>query len=169
MRVADPDGGPPWITGRGRLNGLSCRFDGRLIAGRIATVTDGRNRVSFEPFSTGVFLDRNPRPRKADRPLVIRVVNASYQLDARRQSAGPSDAQIARRTVPGRTLVTGSATSGVESITLRTPRDIRTLRPGPGGLFMAVYDGAFYDGRIEAIAHMRDGRTITQTFPLIHL
>jgi hypothetical protein len=43
---------------------------------------------------------------------------------------------------------------------------VRTLRPGPSGLILAVYDGTFYDGQVHAVAHMRDGRDIEQIFPL---
>lgn len=75
----------------------------------------------------------------------------------------PSSAQVARRTLPGRTVVSGSANADVVAVTLRTPRDERTLRPGPVGLFLAVYDGAFYGGRVYADTHLRDGRTITET------
>jgi hypothetical protein len=82
------------------------------------------------------------------------------------QDAAPSPAQVARRTLPGRTVLTGSASKQVSSITLRTPRDVRTVRPGPGGLFLAVYDGVFYDGQIHAVARLRDGSIITQTFPI---
>ena len=49
-------------------------------------------------------------------------------------------------------------------IALRTPRDVRTLRP-VGGVFLAVYDGAFYGGSIVATARLRDGRTVTQRIP----
>jgi hypothetical protein len=74
-----------------------------------------------------------------------------------------SSAQVARRTSPGRTLLTGTARDDVISVTLRTPRDIRTIHPGPGGLILAVYDGAFYGGHIDATAHLRNGQTITKT------
>jgi hypothetical protein len=48
----------------------------------------------------------------------------------------------------------------VVAVTLRTPRDVRTIRP-VGGAFLAVYDGAFYGGTITATARTRDGRTQT--------
>jgi ABC-type phosphonate transport system ATPase subunit len=50
------------------------------------------------------------------------------------------------------------------SVTLRTPRDIRTLTP-IDGLFLAVYDGAFYGGQIVAIGHRRDGSTYVARTP----
>ena len=163
VRVADPEGGPPWITGRGRTNGLKCRYTARLVGGRLAQLLDDRNWVRFGPSTVSVLLDRHPTPRKANRPLVVRVTDTR---PGGRPAPAPSGAQIARRTLPGRTVLTGSATRAVTSITLRTPRDVRTVRPGPTGLFLAVYDGAFHSGEIHATARMRDGRTITQTFPV---
>ena len=74
------------------------------------------------------------------------------------------DAELARRTLPGRTTISGYASADVTSVTLRTPRDVRTLRP-VGGIFLAVYDGAFYGGSIVATAHLRDGRTFTERIP----
>ena len=163
LRVADPGGGPSWMTGRGRSDGHSCRYTGRAIGNRIATLVDGRNWVRFEAGETSVLYTR--RPRAARRPLALRITDriaAMSELPWRSRSA----AQVARRTLPGRTVLTGSATDAVEAVTLRTPRDIRTVRPGPAGLLLAVYDGVFYGGDVHATAHMRDGRTITQTFPL---
>ena len=52
-------------------------------------------------------------------------------------------------------------------VTLRTPRDIRTLVPSKiGHAILAVYDGGFVDGNLEFTAHLRDGKTWTETFPL---
>ena len=52
------------------------------------------------------------------------------------------------------------------SITLRTPRDLRTIRPAPGGVFIAVYDGPFYGGAVRATAHLRGGGVITRSSPV---
>jgi hypothetical protein len=76
----------------------------------------------------------------------------------------PLAPQVARRTLPGRTLVTGSAAPDIVSVTIRTPRDVRTVKP-VDGLFMAVYDGAFYTGEVVAIGHRRDGSTVTRRQP----
>ena len=163
IRVADPDGGPSWTTGRGRADGRSCRYTGRAIGERVATLLEGRNWVLFEPASTSILYTR--RPRTADRPLALNITDPRFAM-SEPPSPLRSAAQVARRTLAGRTIVTGSATDAVTAVTLRTPRDIRTVRPGPGGLLLAVYDGVFYGGDVHAIVHMRDGRTITQTFPI---
>lgn len=163
VRVADPDGGPSWTIGRGRSDGHPCRYTGRAIGNRVATLVDGRNWVRFEAAATSVLSTR--RPRAADRPLALRISDPIAAMAEPRWGSRPA-AQVARRTLAGRTVLTGSATDAVAAVTLRTPRDIRTVRPGPGGLLLAVYDGVFYGGDVHAIARMRDGRTITQTFPI---
>ena len=80
-------------------------------------------------------------------------------------TAKPSPAQVARRTLPDRTIVYGRVRENVTSVTLRTPRDVRTVRPGPGGTYLAVYDGPFYGGRVHATAHLRGGGVIRKTSP----
>ncbi len=161
IRVADPDGGPSWTAARGRARGRGCSYVGRLVGDRVATLYDG-NQVHFGPSQSSFPLrDRQP---PADRPLKLTVTDPrSSSFSWFDEGDTPTGAQVARRTLPGRTLVTGRANDGVLSITLRTPRDVRTIRPGPGGLILAVYDGPFYSGQLHATAHMRDGRTITQT------
>ena len=74
--------------------------------------------------------------------------------------------EIERRTLPGRTIITGIADSDVASVTLATPRDIRTLRPsGPQHTLIAVYDGQFFRGAITAAVKLRSGRTVTVQVP----
>ena len=64
----------------------------------------------------------------------------------------------------GRVLVGGVAHPDVVSITLRTPRDVRTLIPsGRHHAILAVYEGAFPGGELTATALMRDGREVTRT------
>ncbi len=164
VRVADPDGRPSWTAGRGRAGAHNCRYLGRLVQGRLASVVDGSNRIFYEPSDVRISLTGRPRARS--RPLVVEVTDPRGALSYDAALAARSPAQIARRTLPGRTVVSGTANDDVVSVTLRTPRDVRTLRPGPGGLFLAVYDGAFYGGRIYADAHLRDGRTITESIAI---
>lgn len=172
VRVADPDGGPTWIAGIGggpvrpertvvgpngqRLPG-SCRYTGRMIGGRLATVFDGTLQVVYGPTTaavggtSGEFLSR--------RRAVLVEVTGPGQF-TRAPATPETAAQRMRRTLPGRTVVTGIARRDVLSITLRTPRDIRTIRPDPRShVFLAVYDGAFYGGEIVATAHLRGGGT----------
>jgi hypothetical protein len=54
--------------------------------------------------------------------------------------------------------VLGSARADVRSITIATPRDVRTLVPSsPAHAFIAVYDGSFPTGKIVTTAHFADG------------
>ena len=49
----------------------------------------------------------------------------------------------------------------VERVTLRTPRDVRTLVPSAvGHAVLAVFDGDFVDGEFEFTAHLRGGKTV---------
>jgi hypothetical protein len=78
----------------------------------------------------------------------------------------PSRAQIERRTLPGRTIITGIAQPDVLSVTIATPSDVRTLRPsGPHHVLIVVYDGQFFRGQITATIALRDGRTVVQQIP----
>jgi hypothetical protein len=80
--------------------------------------------------------------------------------------ASLSKAQIARRTLPGRTVISGHALPDVVSVTLRTPTDVRTLAPaGRHHLLISVYDGLFYRGHVTITARFRDGHTWTETRP----
>jgi hypothetical protein len=71
--------------------------------------------------------------------------------------------EIERRTLPGRTIITGIARSDVAAVTISTPRDVRTLRPaGPLKVMIAVYDGQFFRGALIATVLFKDGRTATE-------
>jgi hypothetical protein len=63
----------------------------------------------------------------------------------------------------GQTIITARAEPDVLSVTLATPSDVRTLRPGgPQHVFIVVYDGQFFRGAITATILLRDGQTMTQ-------
>ncbi len=167
VRVADPDGGPSWTRGLGRAGGRDCDYVGQLIGDRVATVIGGQNWVLLAPMQA---FSATARPRRSDRPLKLNVSDPrSGVLSEADPGAAPSRAQVARRTQAGRTLLMGVARDDVLSVTLRTPRDIRTIRPGPGGLILAVYDGFFYGGQVHASAHLRNGQSITQTVRIGYL
>jgi hypothetical protein len=160
-RVADPDGGPPWVAGIGRVGPpgrrQGCRFVGRLVDGRVAFLTDDDNRVFYGTgWSTGT----------ATGTRISRAINLQVASPGSMPFGGPPastpalPAQVVRRTLPGRTVITGVVAPGVTSVTLRTPRDIRTLRPTRDRLVLAVFDGTFYGGEIVATSRFRDGRTV---------
>ncbi|HWX73733.1 MAG TPA: hypothetical protein VNZ05_00405, partial [Solirubrobacteraceae bacterium] len=74
--------------------------------------------------------------------------------------------EVQRRTLPGHTIITGIADADVVSVTLATPRDVRTLRPsGPQHALIAVYDGEFFRGAITATVRLSDGRSVSEVVP----
>lgn len=163
VRVADPDGGPPWAAGRSRVGHKSCRFVSRIVDGRIASIDDRDGTVRFGPasWSSG----RIAPPGRFRTPPVRLEISGPGMGPARAESSPTSPSQVARRTLPGRTIITGALRADVVSVTLRTPRDVRTLTP-IDGLFLAVYDGAFFGGDVIAEAHLRSGRTLMVRRPI---
>lgn len=154
VRVADPDGGPPWVAG----SSGACRFVGQVVAGRPAAIDPAAGTARMEPFTYALNGPRAPRGGRAIGGISVE----GPPLGAQRGTGGEAGAaaQIARRTLPGRVLVSGHVRDDVVAVTLRTPRDVRTLRPA-GGVYLAVYDGAFTGGVITATALLRDGRRVT--------
>jgi hypothetical protein len=117
---------------------------GQLIDGRLANVDPSTGFLRFGYRATGApgFRDRAHPLWFAQAPTLRAV------------SPAPSAEQVARRTLPGRTVIYGVAAKGVRTVTLRTPRDVRTVRPSAsGGLFLVVYDGLFTQGRITVTAN----------------
>jgi hypothetical protein len=81
-------------------------------------------------------------------------------------TTAPPSPEVERRTLPGRTIITGTADADVVSVTLTTPRDVRTLRPsGPAHAFIVVYDGQFFRAALTATIELRNGRTVTEQVP----
>jgi hypothetical protein len=101
-------------------------------------------------------------PGRFHAPPVRLEVSGPGMGPARAETSPTSPSQVARRMLPGRTIVTGALRADVVSVTLR---DVRTLKP-VDGIFLAVYDGAFYIGDVVAEAHLRDGRTLTERRPI---
>lgn len=165
VRVADPDGGPPWVYGTSSVDGRHCTFNGRVVAGRLAWMSAEDGTVAFGPGSFSSAPPGGGSRRLPRRPRLSFTVTGPGNEPPRTDPAdAPLAPQIARRTQPGRTLVTGSAPPDVTSVTIRTPRDVRTVTP-VAGLFMAVYDGAFYTGEVLVTGHRADGTTVTERRP----
>ena len=77
------------------------------------------------------------------------------------QDAFLAQARVERRLLAGRTNVSGQCGADVERVTLRTPRDVRTLVPSATGrAVLAVFDGLFVDGELELTYHLRGGKTV---------
>ena len=179
VRVADPDGGPSWTIGYGRIvntfrtgtnrgtsllgpiGGGRCRYIGRLAGERLAFAIDGETWLRYGAYG----FSWSPATERKGRGLTLEVQGPGSGPERAQATGRASAAQVARRTLPGRTIVMGTASSDVTSVTLTTPRDVRTVRPGAGGVFLAVYDGPFYGGTVRATAHLKNGRDTTVTRP----
>jgi hypothetical protein len=168
VRAPDPDGGAPW----GFIATRHCSTAvGRIVDGRLATI-DPLNGV-LKPgseFSGGQIacLDHATEIE----PTAVR--DEPVEFDQQQILSGQSplnsypgmirQPEIERRTLPGRTVITGVARRDVVSVTIATPSDVRTLRPaGPLHTLLAVYAGYFLRGSIVASVRLRDGRVVTET------
>jgi hypothetical protein len=160
-RAPDPDGGAPWGFAAGSDDSHAY---GRIVEGRFATieVQDGALRNGLEGWSSG---GNGPSEHKPPPVHFETQGGPEYDLSGDLETTLPTP-EIERRTLPGRTIVTGTAEADVASITLVTPRDVRTLRPsGPAHTFIVVYDGQFFGGALTATVELRDGRTVTEPVP----
>lgn len=157
-RAADPAGGPSWAlvglrTKSGRLcrGGIGYLIDGRVgwVEPKLGTLTED---ADYAPGGCGGAADPSEKY-----PLMISTqggTSTDHPLLA------PDQSDL--RTQRGRTLISGVALPSVESVTIATPRDVRTLDvSGPGHAFLAVYDGVFPGGVLTATAHFADGRSKT--------
>jgi hypothetical protein len=155
-RAPDPDGAAPWAVGYAPRHNGSCILWGRVVRGQLAWVNPVDGSVGFHSQGSEC---------GATRYINKRVVTLNPQ-DASGPAAPLTGAQIQRRTLPGRTVLTGAAAADVRSVTIRTPSDVRTLRPSRAHhLFIAVYDGAFYTGKISATAHLANGKDVSVVLP----
>ena len=157
-RAPDPNGGAPWGYG---VSGNSSA-EGQIIDGRLAAIDPEHGTLQAGPESWG-----GGGPQGLLGPKLPPVqLEAQSEPEPRllRGAAGAlSPPQVERRTLPGRTIITGRAQPDVVSVTLITPRDVRTLRPsGPAHALIAVYDGQFFSGGITAEVQLRDGRTVSE-------
>ncbi len=164
-RAPDPDGGAPW----GTAATAGATSYGRILDGRLAYISESDGAVNYGPDGFGsnggdcsLVAGRRRCGLGGARPVEFDAQSESEEGFPRRSTV-LTPPQIERRTLPGRTIITGRADAEVVSITLATPRDVRTLRPaGPRHVFIVVYDGQFFRGGISATILLRDGRTITQ-------
>jgi hypothetical protein len=157
-RAPDPNGGAPWGFAAG-ANGSSAF--GQIVEGRLATIDARTGAVHYGPggWSGG---GNPPAPGKPP-PVHFESHGGPEESLLERRTTAPPRPELERRTLPGRTIITGEADADVVSVTLATPRDVRTLRPsGPEHVFIVVYDGQFFRGAITATIVLRDGHTVTE-------
>jgi hypothetical protein len=157
-RAPDPDGGAPWGFAE---RGSSFNGFGRIVEGRIVDIEEARGTVTDGPGffeeGAGLQLGRTPQVQFHEQRVEENEGIAGHVAPLTR-------AEIERRTLPGRTVITSIALPDVVSVTLTTPSDVRTLRPsGPRHVIIAVYPGVFYQANPTATILLRDGQTITQS------
>jgi hypothetical protein len=168
VRAPDPDGSAPWGYTRTSLcpAAWSVAQIGRVVDDRIAAVVPSTGQLSLGPqqSSTGSPCgSRNARLQQRSRFSEDGGLLAIETQQSEPIAGALTQAQIDRRTLPGDTVIDGSAPADVQSITLSTPADVRTVQPvGPDHVFLVVYDGIFYRGTFTATARLDDGRTVTQ-------
>ena len=156
-RAPDPDGGAPWGFAE---RGSSFNGFGRIVEGRIVDIEEARGTVTDGP---GFF-------EEGDGLQLGRTLQVQFHEQRVEENEGIAGhvapltrAEIERRTLPGRTVITGIALPDVVSVTLTTPSDVRTLRPsGRHHVIIAVYPGVFYQANPTATILLRDGQTITE-------
>ena len=160
-RAPDPDGGAPWGIASSRECATAI---GRIVDGRLAYIDELSGALMSGDSMTNWSSECFRGPNGASRQVAFQVspVEARASLPGDRTPA-LTPPQIERRTLPGRTIIAGTAKADVASITLATPRDVRTLVPsGASHAFIVVYDGQFFRGAITAVIHLHDGRNITE-------
>ena len=160
-RAPDPDGGAPWGFAAGPDEASAV---GRIVQGRLASIEAiaGTLRAGPEGWGSG---GNGPRSRRKPDAVRFETQEGGPERSVPGQATSTlSRPEIERRTLPGHTIITGTAEADVASITLVTPRDVRTLRPsGPNHAFIVVYDGQFFRGSITATIALRDGHTVTES------
>jgi hypothetical protein len=167
-RAPDPDGEAPW----GFTASADCHTAiGRIVSGHLASI-DLENGVlqggASDTGSSSSCMTRpgaSPEARLTSEQVEFNVQPTESYSQPLGSGPQPLDRpQIERRTLPGRTIITGVARADVVSVTISTPSDVRTLRPsGARHELLAVYDGFIERGSIQATIRLSDGRVVQQT------
>jgi hypothetical protein len=162
-RAPDPNGGLPFAMVAARApSGGWCTFAGGRVVGDRTGGVDYRQDVLSETQVTGGGSCGVPPEARARIFKVHPVLLASSggSGDTPAEGGDAATGRVARRTQRGLMVFNGPAAPGVVSVTLETPRDVRTLIPsGPTHAIMAVYDGSFPTGGIRIVARFKDGHT----------
>ncbi len=164
-RAPDPAGGLPYAAFTAELrrpagvrprSSTPCVGSGpRIVEGRMGGVDAALG--TFRPLETGGGGGCGVRLTRA------LPINLGWGGGDDPQSPANDAGLVTRRLQPGRTSVYGTALAAVRTVTIATPRDVRTLVPsGPAHAFIAVYDGTFPSGELVVTAHLDDGKDVVQ-------
>jgi hypothetical protein len=158
-RAPDPAGGEPWglIASRGTKGGLCMSMTGRLVGTRLGNVDRRLGLFYSGPFEQMHYCgEARSKPTRAFPMRIDTGISGGGEEDPR--------GRIERRVENTRIIFSGRVHADVVSVTIRTPRDVRTLIPSsPAHAILAVYDGRFPGGKVTATARMKDGREVTRT------
>ncbi len=173
LRTPDPNGGLPYgVTALPDPDrGWCASSQGRVVGDRVGAVdyelgilTD----AGADP--NGTCADRSgfgpPGLQAAPAPTRARPLGLGYSSGAGYEEIGldPARGRTARRTLRGLTTIHGTAHPDVGSVTVASPRDVRTLRPSRRlHAILVIYDGTFPTGNVTLTATFRDGGTHRDT------
>lgn len=165
-RAADPLGGLPYgLPGVRGPKEMCVGYPGRIIGDQVGSVHFGQGTFVEAAVRTMQCPSRGTLTRK--RPTTGSSGGADLGQEPMNVAGAPVPQRVARRALPGLRWFSGQAAPDVESITFKTPRDVRTIVPGsPAHAYLVVYDGTFASGTLRTIARFKDGTTSTSSFPL---
>lgn len=166
-RAPDPNGGLPFglVASRTGDQGWCLATGGRVVGDRVGTIDFQRDTLSELRISGGGSCTGGQSEAEVFRRSPVLLGSSSGGPEPAGEGGDPgSTGRVARRTQKGLTILDGRVAPDVVSVTLETPRDVRTLIPGgPAHAILAVYDGPFPTGALRLIARFRDGHTKVQT------
>ncbi len=173
-QAPDPDGGLPYGLGATKASGggYCVSQGGRVVADRVGDVdyaldvlrVRGNGRVSNCPTPTAA-LRAMRRPDGRTLPPYSLSTSSGGNVGAE-PGEDPRTGRIARRSLPGRIVFSGTAEPDVRHLTFATPSDVRTIAPsGPARAFLIVYAGGFPTGQTTVTTTFDDGRTRRDELP----
>jgi hypothetical protein len=165
-RAPDPAGGPGWgVAVADRGGGGTC------VGGAAQVVGDTIGSVDTDLALVAVDANAVVRCRPPGegptrrRPLWIGYGGGTG--DPENRDPLLRRARVERRVLPGRFQLQVECHRSVERVTIRSPRDIRTLIPSePGHVVFALYDGGFPAGEIVVTADLHGGGRFTERIPV---
>lgn len=157
-RAPDPNGGLSWA-----IASVPSSDGGYCLSQEARVVGDRAGRVDFllDTLTDAAFTQCEPAPGRAharlsrEHPIALGMsIGGGIPEDG----ADPAPGRIARRTLRDHSSFSGPVQRDVVSVTIATPRDVRTLVPaGRAHAIIAVYDGTFPTGEVTVTATFRDG------------
>lgn len=164
-RAADPNGGLPFGLAGARASGggfCVAQQPGRIVGEHVGGVD----------FDLGTFVDATIHANDCLGPGAVnrrRPFAGGYgsAMEQGEPAADPVPGRIARRTLPGMQYFAGRVPDDVRSLTLASPRDVRTIAPSSDAhAYLVVYDGRFSAGAMTIVSRYVDGTTTRQRIDL---